>query len=144
MEFIKGIFWDMPKDFWQDDGIVGKLVALVWLVLVTILVAIIYWLGFMVADRAFLDYVPAQAQIIGKRFDPAHEETYMTTVQSGNTTIMVPQTNYYPDRYYLQLEVKGLAGEKQVDLSFYNEMKPGNTVSVKYSKRRITDELSFE
>lgn len=144
MGFIKDIFWDMPKDFWQDDGIFGKLMALLWLLLITMLAAIIYWLGFMAVDRTFLDYVPSEAKIVGKRFDPAHEETYMTTVQSGNTTIMIPQTNYYPDRYYLQLEVKGLVGEKQVDLGFYNEMKLSNIVSVKYSKRRITDELSFE
>lgn len=143
MEFIKGIFWDMPKDFW-DDGIFGKLVSLLWFVLVTALSVMLFALAFMVADRAFLEYVPGQATVIGKRFDPAHEETYMTTVQSGNTTIMVPQTNSYPDRYFLQLKVKDLTGEQQVDLGLYNEMKSGNVISVKYSKRRFTDELSFD
>lgn len=144
MGFMKEIFWEMPKDFWQDDGLLGKVVALFWLFLLTLLAAIVFGVAFMVVDRAGLDYVSGEAKVVGKFFDPAHEETYMQTIQSGNTTITIPQTNYYPDRYYLQLQVKGLSGVQQVNLSTYNEIKEGKFVNVKYSKRRITDELSFE
>lgn len=143
MDFIKEIFWDMPVEMWEDSFI-GKFIALLWFALVMLLTIFLFWGVFSIADRAFLDYVPGEAKIMGKRFDPAHEETYMTSVQSGNTTIMVPQTTSYPDRYYLQLEVKGLYGEEQIDLSTYNEMKEGKVINVKYSKRRFTDELSFE
>lgn len=144
MSFIKDIFWDTPKDFWKYEGFFGKIMALVWFLLIAFLAFLLFGLSFMAIDRTFLSYVQGQAEVIGKRFDPAHTETYMQTIQSGNTTIIVPQTNYYPDRYYLQLQVKNLSGEQQVNVSTYNEMRQGNIVEVKYSKRRITDELSFE
>lgn len=37
-------------------------------------------LTYAVIDSAFLKYQSGEAKIIAKRFDPAHEETYMQKV----------------------------------------------------------------
>ena len=143
MNLIKGIFWEMPVDFW-NDGLFGKLMATLWLSVTLTLLAIICFLCFLALDGAFLSYVSGEAKVVGKRFDPAHTDTYMQTVLVGKSTVLIPQTTSYPDRYYLRLEVNGLIGEKQVEKSLFEEIHEGKIIGVKYSKRRITNSISYE
>lgn len=143
MGFIKAVFWEMPADFWSE-GVFGKLVAFLWLFLVAAIFFLTFMMSYMVVDSAFLTYQLGQAKIAGKRFDPAHSETTYISMPVGNTTMMLPQTTNYGDRYYLQLEMNGLFGEMQVSPSHYEEMKEGKVIDVKYSKRRISDTLSFD
>lgn len=142
MEFIKGFFWDMPVDMWSD-GAMGKFMALLWLVIIVIISGLMIGLTYAVIDSAFLKYQSGEAKIIAKRFDPAHDETYMQSVVIGKSTILIPQTSHYPDRYYLQMEIVGLMGEQQVEKSFYEGITEGKIVSVKYSKRRLSNTISF-
>lgn len=143
MDFIKGIFWEMPVDLWMD-GFFGKIMAFLWFVVMIMLVGLISVLLFMAVDGLFLSYVPGEAKVVSKRFDPAHTEPHMQTMIVGKTTMMIPQTYTYPDRYYLALEINNLIGEKQVDKSIFDEITEGQMVSVKYSKRRISNSISYE
>lgn len=143
MDFIKGIFWEMPVDLWMD-GFFGKIMATLWFVVVIILTGLLSMLLFMAIDGLFLSYVPGEAKVLNKRFDPEHTETHMQTMIVGKTTMIIPQTTSYPDRYYLELEINNLIGEKQVDKIVFDEITEGQMVSVKYSKRRISNSISYE
>lgn len=143
MEFIKNIFWEMPVDLWMD-GFFGKVMAFLWFSVMIVLVGLVSFMLFMAVDGLFLSYIPGEAKVVNKRFDPAHTETHMQTMIVGKTTMLIPQTYTYPDRYYLGLEINSLVGEKQVDKTFFDEINEGQLVSIKYSKRRISNSISYE
>lgn len=143
MNFIKSIFWEMPVDFWMD-GFFGKIMSFLWFAIMIMLVGLVSFLLFMAVDGLFLSYVSGEAKVISKRMSPAHTETQMHAILVGKSTMMIPQTINYPDRYYFELEVNHLVGEKQVDKTFFEEVNQGQEISVKYSKKRISNSLSFE
>lgn len=143
MSMVKDIFLEMPSDFW-NDGFVGKIMAFLWLSVLMMLVGLIFFVCFEVADKAFLTYKDGSAVVIQHRFDPAHSETIMQTMIVGKTTMMIPQTTNYPDRYYLELKINDLTGEMQVNKSFYDEVKDNSEVNVKYSKNRLSNGLTFD
>ena len=143
MSVIKDIFWEMPVEMWTD-GFMGKFMSFLWFSILILLFVLVFALCFFVADKAFLTYREGSAVVIQHRFDPAHSETTMQTMIVGKTTMMIPHTTNYPDRYYLKLKINNLTAEMQVEKNQFDEIKDNNEVKVKYSKNRLSDGLTFE
>ncbi len=67
----------------------------------------------------------------------------METVLVGKSVLLIPHTVYSPDAYYAKLAMNGLEGETPISQDKFVNLKPGVTVDVEYSKKRFSNELSF-
>lgn len=143
MNFINEVLWNIPHYLWSID-FMGRIVSVIWLLLILLIVVIIVGCLYLTIDESFLTYVPSKAKLLSKRIDLAHSEATTQTIYAGKTTIVIPRTINYPDRFYLTLEINKLQGVMQVEKDIYNKIVQGQMLTICYAKNRLSKSLSFK
>lgn len=84
---------------------------------------------------ALIACAPSQGTVIAKDFEPAHTELRMQYMRIGDTTMMIPVQDYYPDYWSVRLrnctqESKCKTGWRQVTQDSYDRINVGDWVNV--------------
>ena len=99
-----------------------------------ILAGALLWMGFMAADGLGLGESRSSAVVVGKSYRAAGK-TYVTE-RIGNQNLVVPHAT--PEAYLLDLDVGGTRAQGQAERVLYDAVRAGDTVSVRYQRRRLT------
>jgi hypothetical protein len=94
----------------------------------------VVWLGGMAIDGMGLEERTGGAVVTGK----SHHEAGTTYTQRtiNNRSYVVPQAT--PEIYALELDLDGQAAVGSVDRDMYAAMSAGDSVRVRYMRRRLT------
>lgn len=127
----------MIIEMW-DDGLEGKLLAIILLVMFGGIVAVLGWLIYGTLDSVFLPTKVASAVIKGRSYKPAHTSIRMQ--QCGKTT--VPVTVHHPESWEVELEVPdGRHDTIECSSEEYERAAIGKKAAVRYSLGRFSKDL---
>jgi len=100
-------------------------------------VGFILWLFYLAVDSWFQPQHQGMARVIEKSFTPAY--TTITYTRLGN--IMVPITNFIANTWTLYLSADNRTGSMDVTKEFYNSVKRGRELRIRYKCGRISKRL---
>lgn len=93
-EFLKEVFWEIPKDMFAD-GLMGCIMGILYVVLLVGTFFMVGSLTLYLVDTVGVDPKPQPAVVESTTFTPAHVIIVNTMV--GN--VSVPQVHNIPDRW---------------------------------------------
>ena len=140
---MKEFLYDMLIEPFTDNEAMGYIMGVIgWIIFLTLsffLFIFLYW----IIDSSFMPIQEKDGVVIGTKYSPAHSST--TYIHVGD--VLVPNTVYYDESFYVVIEIDGLKDDVEVYEGYYNSVEKGTKVHCKYTNGRIGDNLyikSFE
>lgn len=113
------------------DYILG---ILAWICILGLSFLIIWGLLFLV-DYTYRPINEGTGTVISKEFIPEHTETIW--VYNAALKMNMPQTTHYSNEWRLWIDVNNLRDDVLVSENYYNSIKVGQQLKLKYSVGRI-------
>ena len=98
------------------------------------ILAVLVYYAFMMADRYFLTEVPATATVVGKEYHPISEQYRQQNIGGRKQTVKI----MVPEAWLLSLDVDGKRSQAQVPREVYEATPEGAKMDIRYKKFRIT------
>jgi hypothetical protein len=119
------------------DGLLGIITGLVMWLLTVLLIGLVLYGLFYVADSCWLPSETSTGVLVNKWIVPEHYTT--TYVQSGK--VMIPITSLVQTTWNLQIQINGISDNVSVGNGFYNECEIGVELLCDYVNGRFSDEI---
>lgn len=132
LEFLKELLFE---PFTEADGFLDIFLGvLIWIVLLALSGLIIWGLLFLV-DYTYRPINEGTGTVISKEFVPEHTETIY--VYNAALKMSMPQITHYSDEWKLWIDVNDLYDDVSVSENYFNSIKEGQRLRLKYSFGRI-------
>lgn len=118
-----------------NDGIAGIFLALFMWALLLFLSGLLIFGMLLVIDCTYRPINEGNGTVTSKEFIPEHTETIW--VYNSALKMSTPQTNYHSDKWKLCIEVDNLRDDVFVSENYFNTIKQGQRLRLKYSFGRI-------
>lgn len=128
--------WEMLKTiFAPDSSLMDRVIASIFVGLVTLAITFIGWIVYIVIDSAWIKPSKAVITKITNRYvKPAYTTTSFIMV--GKT--LIPRTTRHPESYHLCVVIDGKEHDMSLTKEFVGGVSVGDMVRVDYAIGRIS------
>ena len=133
---MKEFFTEMFIDIFQD-GAIGIILGILFWFILLIVIAMVGYGVFYVADKTFTYEYTGQGTVTEKFIVPKH--TITTYNKVGD--IMIPSTVTVPTSYNLNIRIDGEIDDISISKKYYNKIKEGDSLKCEYQLGSLSNTL---